>query len=90
MTPGTEPCYVWAMDFRRVSVTALADDVRSGRTGARELVTHALERIDALNEAVNAFVAVDDDDGVWRPPPRSTTWWPPDAIRDRWPASPSA
>jgi aspartyl-tRNA(Asn)/glutamyl-tRNA(Gln) amidotransferase subunit A len=48
------------MDFRRVSVTALADDVRSGRTGARELVTHALDRIDALNETVNAFVAVDE------------------------------
>src|SRR5579863_1212955 len=48
------------MDFRRVSVIALAEDVRSGRTGARELVTHALERIDALNGTVNAFVAVDD------------------------------
>jgi aspartyl-tRNA(Asn)/glutamyl-tRNA(Gln) amidotransferase subunit A len=48
------------MDFRRTSVTALAADVRSGRTGARELVTHALERVDALNATVNAFVAVDD------------------------------
>jgi aspartyl-tRNA(Asn)/glutamyl-tRNA(Gln) amidotransferase subunit A len=48
------------MDFRRVSVTALADDVRRGRTGARELVTHALARIDALNGDVNAFVAVDE------------------------------
>ena len=48
------------MDFRRVSVTDLADDVRSGRTAARELVTHALARIDALNGDVNAFVAVDD------------------------------
>jgi aspartyl-tRNA(Asn)/glutamyl-tRNA(Gln) amidotransferase subunit A len=38
----------------------LADDVRAGRTGARELVTHALERIDALNPSVNAFVAVDE------------------------------
>ncbi len=47
------------MDFRRVSVTDLAEDVRSGRTSARELVTHALSRIDALNGAVNAFVAVD-------------------------------
>jgi aspartyl-tRNA(Asn)/glutamyl-tRNA(Gln) amidotransferase subunit A len=47
------------MDFRRMSVTGLADDVRSGRIGARELVTHALDRIDALNGAVNAFVAVD-------------------------------
>jgi aspartyl-tRNA(Asn)/glutamyl-tRNA(Gln) amidotransferase subunit A len=48
------------MDFRTVSVTSLADDVRSGRTAARELVTHALGRIDALNASVNAFVAVDD------------------------------
>jgi aspartyl-tRNA(Asn)/glutamyl-tRNA(Gln) amidotransferase subunit A len=48
------------MDFRRVSVTDLAADVRAGRTAARELVTHALERIDALNGAVNAFVAVDE------------------------------
>ncbi|HXQ60295.1 MAG TPA: amidase [Acidimicrobiales bacterium] len=48
------------MDFRRVSVIALAEDVRNGRTGARELVTHALERIDALNDTVNAFVAIDD------------------------------
>lgn len=55
-----EPCYVWAMDFRRVSVTSLADDVRAGRTGARELVTHALERIETLNPDVNAFVAIDD------------------------------
>src|SRR3984957_16756072 len=48
------------MDFRTVSVTSLADDVRSGRTAARELVTHALGRIDALNPSANAFVAVDD------------------------------
>ena len=55
-----EPCYVFDMDFRRVSVIALAEDVRAGRTGARELVTHALERIDALNATVNAFVALDE------------------------------
>jgi len=48
------------MDFRSVSVTALADDVRAGRTAAREVVAHALERIDALNGMVNAFVAVDE------------------------------
>jgi Asp-tRNA(Asn)/Glu-tRNA(Gln) amidotransferase A subunit family amidase len=48
------------MDFRRVAVTELAEDVRSGRTSARELVAHALARIDALNKEVNAFVAVDD------------------------------
>ncbi|HTT86118.1 MAG TPA: amidase family protein [Acidimicrobiales bacterium] len=52
---------VWIMDFRRVSLTSLAEDVRTGRTAARELVSHALERIDALNGRINAFVAVDAD-----------------------------
>jgi Asp-tRNA(Asn)/Glu-tRNA(Gln) amidotransferase A subunit family amidase len=60
MTQRDESCYLWAMDFRRVSLNSLADDVRSGRTGARELVAHALARIDALNDAVNAFVAIDE------------------------------
>jgi len=49
------------VDFRRTTVTALAADVRAGRIGARELVTHALDRIDALNDTVNAFVAVDGE-----------------------------
>ncbi len=48
------------MDFRRVSMVSLVEDVRSGRTSARELVSHALSRIDALNDVVNAFVAVDE------------------------------
>ncbi len=49
------------MDFRREAVSALATDVRTGRRSARELVTHALERIEMLNPQVNAFVAVDAD-----------------------------
>jgi len=49
------------MDLRRESLLGLADQVRSGTLGARELVTHALERIEALNPRVNAFVAVDAD-----------------------------
>lgn len=49
------------MDFRRRSLRELADDVRAGRLGAREVVSHALERIEALDGALNAFVAVDGD-----------------------------
>ena len=49
------------MDFRRETVNDLADQVRSGQLAARELVSHALERIDALNPGINAFVALDGD-----------------------------
>jgi aspartyl-tRNA(Asn)/glutamyl-tRNA(Gln) amidotransferase subunit A len=59
--PRGQACYAWEMDFRRVALTDLAADVRSGKRSAHELVTHALERIEALNPKVNAFVAVDDD-----------------------------
>jgi aspartyl-tRNA(Asn)/glutamyl-tRNA(Gln) amidotransferase subunit A len=47
------------MDFRREALTDLASDVRSGRRSARELVAHALDRIETLNPRVNAFVSVD-------------------------------
>lgn len=50
-----------SIDFRRQSLADLADDVRTGRVSARELTTHALERIAALNGSLNAFVAVDGD-----------------------------
>src|ERR1700736_4348674 len=49
------------MDFRRETVSDLADQVRSGQLAARELVGHALKRIDALNPRLNAFVALDAD-----------------------------
>ena len=49
------------MDFRIDSVSNLATSVRAGEVSAREMVGHALERIDALNPALNAFVAVDAD-----------------------------
>jgi amidase len=42
-------------------VTELAALVRGGELSARELVTAALERIDALQPAVNAFVDVDHE-----------------------------
>jgi aspartyl-tRNA(Asn)/glutamyl-tRNA(Gln) amidotransferase subunit A len=47
------------VDFRRQTVTDLARQVRAGSLSARELVGHALERIDKLNPRINAFVAVD-------------------------------
>jgi aspartyl-tRNA(Asn)/glutamyl-tRNA(Gln) amidotransferase subunit A len=49
------------MDFRREALTDLATDVRSGKRSALDLVAHALERIEALNPRVNAFVALDAD-----------------------------
>ena len=47
------------MDFRLTSVAALAADVSAKRTSARELTQAALDRIDAVDPQVNAFVAVD-------------------------------
>lgn len=49
------------MDFRRESLSGLAEQVRAGKLSARELVGHALTRIDALNGEINAFVAVDGE-----------------------------
>ena len=50
-----------AMDFRRETLNGLAEQVRSAKVSARELVSHALGQIDALNGRLNAFVAVDGD-----------------------------
>ena len=47
------------MDFRRQRVVDLAADVRAGRVSARDVLEHALDRIDALDKQVGAFVAVD-------------------------------
>jgi Asp-tRNA(Asn)/Glu-tRNA(Gln) amidotransferase A subunit family amidase len=49
------------MDFRRESIRDLADSVRAGKISARQLVEAALARIDAVDERVNAFVAVDGE-----------------------------
>jgi aspartyl-tRNA(Asn)/glutamyl-tRNA(Gln) amidotransferase subunit A len=49
------------LDFRTATVADLAAAVRGGDLSARDLVAHALERIDALNPAVNAFTAVDGE-----------------------------
>ncbi|MDZ7677867.1 MAG: amidase [Acidimicrobiales bacterium] len=49
------------MDFRRETVAELATQVQSREVSARELVSHALERIEALNPELGAFCAVDDE-----------------------------
>ena len=52
------------MDFRTTRVSELAEQVRSGAVSATELTRHSLERIDALNPTVNAFVAVDPEQAL--------------------------
>lgn len=47
------------MDFRESSARSLAHAVRAKEISATELVTASLERIEALNPKLNAFVAVD-------------------------------
>ena len=49
------------MDFRRETVASLASAVRAGQTRASELVAHSIERIEATNNEINAFVVVDFD-----------------------------
>jgi aspartyl-tRNA(Asn)/glutamyl-tRNA(Gln) amidotransferase subunit A len=52
------------MDFRKESLADLAESVRLGKVGARELVQHALDRIEMLDEQINAFTAVDGDAAI--------------------------
>ncbi len=49
------------MDFRRESVVDLAEAVRERKVSARELTQAALDRIDALDGEINAFVALDPE-----------------------------
>ncbi|HEX7167483.1 MAG TPA: amidase family protein [Acidimicrobiales bacterium] len=51
-------------DFRTTSVVDLAEEVRHGKTSARELTGAALARIDELNGSVNAFVAIDAESAL--------------------------
>ena len=48
-------------DFRTVTVEALAAMVRDRTLTAAAVTEHALERIEALNPVLNAFVAIDAD-----------------------------
>src|SRR5580658_6688334 len=47
------------MDFRTTPLAVLAESVRTKKVSARELAALAIARIEELNPAVNAFVAVD-------------------------------
>ena len=49
------------MDFRDTTVEALAGLVRTREVSATELTQAALDRIDAVNPTINAFVSVDPD-----------------------------
>jgi Asp-tRNA(Asn)/Glu-tRNA(Gln) amidotransferase A subunit family amidase len=49
------------MDFRQTPVVELARQVRRKEVAARELTAHALDRIEALDGAVGAFVTVDGE-----------------------------
>ncbi|MGH9119131.1 MAG: amidase family protein, partial [Acidimicrobiales bacterium] len=49
------------MDFRDETVRGLAARVAAGALSARGLTEAALDRIEAVNDAVNAFVAVDGE-----------------------------
>lgn len=49
------------MDFRTTTVEEIARQVSSGEVTAREVTDAALARIEATNEQLNAFVAVDAD-----------------------------
>lgn len=52
------------MDFRKESLADLAESVQLGKVGARELVQHALDRIDMLDDQVNAFTVVDGESAL--------------------------
>ena len=49
------------VDFLKETVAELAAQVRGSVLSARELVEHALERIERLDGDINAFTAVDGD-----------------------------
>lgn len=49
------------MDFRTESLADLSRKVRAKELSARDLTAHALSRIEAVNPAINAFVALDGD-----------------------------
>ena len=52
------------MDFRRTNIEDLATQVRERRVSSRELTAHALNRIEATNDEVGAFVAIDGESAL--------------------------
>lgn len=52
------------MDFRRETLAGLAAKVSARELSAREVTEAAIARIEATNEAINAFVAWDFDDAL--------------------------
>ncbi len=50
-----------SLDFRSIRLADLVGKVRRKEISAREVTNHAIERLGALNETLNAFVAVDTD-----------------------------
>lgn len=61
-TPGTGHLgTVPAMDFRRTTVADLAAEISSRSLSAREVVAATVERIEALDGELGAFVAVDGE-----------------------------
>ena len=67
----------------------IADDVRSGRHRAREVVDEHLAVIDAREPELHAFNSRARRTRRGRLPTRSTPRWPVATIRGRWPACPS-
>ena len=49
------------MDFWTDSVAAITRRVRTGEQSAREVVEHALGRIDDVDGVINAFTTIDAD-----------------------------
>ena len=52
------------MDFRTESVAGIAARVAAGEVSAREVTAHAIDRIEALNPTLNAFVAWDGEQAL--------------------------
>jgi aspartyl-tRNA(Asn)/glutamyl-tRNA(Gln) amidotransferase subunit A len=50
-----------SLDFRTIRLAELARQIRSKERSAREVTEHAIERLQTLNERINAFVSVDID-----------------------------
>lgn len=52
------------MDFRDMTIAGLAEAVRGGERSAEEIARRALQRIDAENGRLNAFVALQPEEAV--------------------------